>query len=69
LKKSDPTQNTYLWHLDSVSFLEMLGESLNKVPGWNILDGSTVVCVENSELNLDNNFEKKSVFYLHPSLF
>ena len=57
-----------LWHLDSVSFFEMLGESLNEVPGWNILDGSTVVCVKNSELNLQNTFEKKSVLYLHPSL-
>jgi len=52
----DPNTKTYLWHLNSVSLLEMLGECLNEVPGWNILDGSTVVCVENSELNLYDTF-------------
>merc|ERR1740117_129264 len=36
--------NGPLWHLDSVSFFQMLG--------WNILDGSTVMCVKNSELNI-----------------
>ena len=45
-----------LWHLDSVSLLEMLGESLNEVPGWDVLDGSTVMCVENSELNLKGKY-------------
>jgi 1,4-dihydroxy-2-naphthoyl-CoA synthase len=35
--------NTYLWHLNLVSLFEMLGECLNEVLGWNVLDGSTVV--------------------------
>jgi hypothetical protein len=34
----------------------MLGERLDEVPGWNIFDGGTVVCVENSELNLNETF-------------
>jgi hypothetical protein len=61
LNGSDPNTNTYLWHLNLVSLFEMLGECLDEVPGWNIFDGSTVVCVENSELNLNKTFEKKSV--------
>lgn len=51
--KSQARWKTYFWDLDLVSLLEVLGKSLNKVFGWNILDGDSVVCVQNSSLNLD----------------
>ena len=68
MNSSDQNTNTYLWHLDLVSFLEVLGESLDEVSGWDIFDGGTVMGVEDSELNLKYSFRKKSVYYLHPSL-
>jgi len=40
---------TYLWHLDLVTLLEMLGEGLNEILGWDVLDG-------NSHLSVDNTF-------------
>tara|TARA_B110001450_G_C17604430_1_gene474430 strand:- start:520 stop:750 length:231 start_codon:yes stop_codon:yes gene_type:complete len=52
LNGTDWIANTYLWHLDLVSFLEVLGEGLDEVSGWDIFDSGTVVGVENSELNL-----------------
>ena len=41
-------KGTYLWHLDLVSLLEMLGKSLNEILGWDILDGDTHLSVDNT---------------------
>ena len=51
---------TYLWHLDLVSLLEMSGESFNEVFGWDILDGDSVMGVDDSELNF--HLCKRGVF-------
>ena len=40
-----------LWHLDSVSLLQVLGESVNEFLGWDILNGD-------SHLSVDDTFLK-----------
>ncbi len=58
-------KRTYCWHLDLGALLEVLGKGLNEVFGWYILDGNTVVRVENSNLNLYTDQRKR--VYLLPS--
>ena len=43
---------TYIWHLDLVSLLEVLRESLNEFPGGNVLDSNSSTCVDGRKLNL-----------------
>ncbi len=43
---------TYLWDLDLVTLLEVLGEGLNELVSGNALDGNTLIGVDNAELNL-----------------
>ena len=39
---------TYLWHLDLVTLLEVLSESLNEILGWDVLNGDTTSSVDNT---------------------
>ena len=47
-----------LWHLDSVSLLQVLGESVNKFFGWNVLDGDSHLSVDDTFLNVHVECEK-----------
>ena len=65
--------DTYLWNVDLVTLLEMLGEGLNEFLSWNILDCDTFLFVEDFSVKL---FTKKKCYtrrcvisYLLPSLF
>lgn len=46
--------NTYVWHLDLVALLEVLGEALNEFSGGNILDSNSTTGVDSRKLNLNN---------------
>ena len=39
---------TYLWHLDLVTLLEVLSESLDELLGWDILDSDSHLSVDNT---------------------
>ena len=40
-----------LWHLDSVSLLQVLGKSVNELLGWDILNGDSHLSVDDTFLN------------------
>ncbi len=42
------SKRTYLWHLDLVTLLEVLRESLDELYGWDVLDGDSHLSVDNT---------------------
>ena len=44
--------NSPLWHLDSVSFFQVLGEGFNELLSWDVLNGDSHLSVDDSLLNL-----------------
>ena len=64
------TQGTYLWHLDLVTLLEVLGESLDELLGWDILHGDSHLSVDNTFylLKLKTRVLSKKGCLLPPSL-
>ena len=67
LKERFNLKITYLWHLDLITLLEMLSESLNKVFGRNVFYSDTVVAVDAGKLNLKNTSQSETLYY--PALF
>jgi hypothetical protein len=52
VESHDLDGNTYVWHLDLVALLEVLGESLDEFLSGNVLDSNSTTGVDCSKLDL-----------------
>lgn len=44
--------NTYVWHLDLVALLEVLGEGIDEFFGSDVLDGDSTAGIDSGKLDL-----------------